>query len=57
MTYFEYLVKWKGHPTEDASWVNEYDIQKHGKTLQELMDKSPLIFGQRNMMHDHLHEH
>jgi len=25
-TYFEYLVKWKGHPVEDGSWVNEEDI-------------------------------
>jgi hypothetical protein len=40
-TYFEYLVKWKGHPIEDVSWVNEADIQKHGKSVQELMDKSP----------------
>jgi hypothetical protein len=32
-TYFEYLVKWKGHPAEDASWVTEHDIQKHGKTI------------------------
>jgi hypothetical protein len=22
-TYFEYLVKWKGHPIEDASWESE----------------------------------
>jgi hypothetical protein len=21
--YFEYLVKWKGHPVEDASWETE----------------------------------
>jgi hypothetical protein len=40
-TYFEYLVKWKGHPIEYASWENEVDIQKHLKSLQELMDKSP----------------
>jgi hypothetical protein len=39
--YFEYLVKWKGHPIEYASWVNEEDIQKHGRSLQELMDKIP----------------
>jgi hypothetical protein len=26
--YFEYLVKWKGHPVEDASWENEAEIQK-----------------------------
>jgi hypothetical protein len=32
-TYFEYLVKWKGHPIEDASWENESDIQKHGKSV------------------------
>ena len=24
--YLEYLVKWKGHLVEDASWVNEADI-------------------------------
>ena len=40
-TYFEYLVKWKGHLVEDASWENEADIQKHGKSMHELMDKSP----------------
>jgi hypothetical protein len=40
-TYFEYLIKWKGHPIEDASWENETDIQKHGKPVQELMDMSP----------------
>jgi hypothetical protein len=28
--YFEYLVKWKGHPVEDASWEDEEAIQKHG---------------------------
>jgi hypothetical protein len=40
-TYFEYLVKWKGHSIEDASWENEVDIQKHGKSVQELMERSP----------------
>jgi hypothetical protein len=39
--YFEYLVKWKGHPVEDASWENEAEIQKHGQTMLELMDRSP----------------
>jgi hypothetical protein len=38
--YFEYLVKWKGHPVEDASWENEAEIQKHGQTVQELMNRS-----------------
>jgi hypothetical protein len=31
--YYEYLVKWKDHPTDDVSWVNEIDIHKHGNTL------------------------
>jgi hypothetical protein len=39
--YFEYLVKWKNLPVEDASWENEAMIQKHGQTVQELMDRSP----------------
>jgi hypothetical protein len=39
--YYEYLVKWKDHPVEDASWITETDIQKHGKTVQDLMDRSP----------------
>jgi hypothetical protein len=39
--YFEYLVKWKNHPMEDASWETEAVIHKHGQTVQELMDRSP----------------
>jgi hypothetical protein len=39
--YFEYLVKWKNHPMEDASWETEAVIQKHGHTVQELMSRSP----------------
>jgi hypothetical protein len=38
--YFEYLVKWKGHSVEDASWEDEATIQKHGQTMQELMNMS-----------------
>ena len=38
--YFEYLVKWKGHPVEDSSWEDEATIQKHGQTLQEIMNRS-----------------
>ena len=43
-TYPKYLVKWKDHPMEDASWVTELDILKHGKIVQDLIDKSPCIF-------------
>ena len=38
--YFEYLVKWKGHPVEDASWEDEAEIHKHGQIVQELMNRS-----------------
>jgi hypothetical protein len=38
--YLEYLVKWKGHPIEDACWESEVDIQIHGQMVQELMNKS-----------------
>jgi hypothetical protein len=39
--YFEYLVKWKGHPVEDAIWESEAEIQKNGQTVRELIDRSP----------------
>ena len=39
--YFEYLVKWKAHPVEDASWETEAVILKHGQTVQDLMSRSP----------------
>jgi hypothetical protein len=39
--YIEYLVKWKNHPVEDASWETEEEIQKHGQTMQELIDRIP----------------
>jgi hypothetical protein len=38
--YFEYLVKWKGHPVEDASWEDEASIHRHGQTVQYLMNRS-----------------
>ena len=38
--YFEYLVKWKGHLVEDASWEDETTIQKHGRRVKELMNRS-----------------
>jgi hypothetical protein len=39
--YPEHLVKWKDHPVEDSSLVTEPDILNHGKTMREIMDKSP----------------
>jgi hypothetical protein len=49
-TYFDYLVKWKGHPIEDSSWESEASIQKHGRSMQELMNRIPSIFAQGGMM-------
>jgi len=39
--HFEYLVKWKGHPIEYASWENEEDIQIHGQMVQQFMNFLP----------------
>jgi hypothetical protein len=39
--YFEFLVKWKGHPVEDVGWENEEEIQRHGHIVHKLMDRSP----------------
>ena len=38
--YFEYLVKWKGHPVEDSSWEGEVEIHRHVQIVQELMNMS-----------------
>jgi hypothetical protein len=38
--YFEYLVKWKRNPVEDASREDEEEIHRHGQTVQELMNRS-----------------
>ena len=35
-TYYQYLVKWKGLPMIDATWMNEDQIQQHGYTLDQL---------------------
>jgi hypothetical protein len=32
--YYEYLVKWKDHPLEDATWVTIALIQKSGSTIE-----------------------
>jgi hypothetical protein len=43
-TYFEYLVKWKGHPIEDASWESEENIQKHGQNGAEAHGQESMNF-------------
>ena len=38
--YYEYLIKWQNQPVEDATWMTEADIQKHGSTVEEFMNRS-----------------
>ena len=40
--YFNYLIKWKDKPKEDATWMTEGMLQKIGRSMDELMNKSPL---------------
>jgi ABC-type thiamine transport system substrate-binding protein len=42
--YFEYLVKWKNHPVEDASWESKAVIQKHGQTMRSSWTGAHEIF-------------
>ena len=39
--YFQYLIKWKDKPEEDATWMTEGMLQKIGRSVEELMDRSP----------------
>ena len=40
LVYFQYLVKWKGQPVEDASWLTTTELQKYGVNLESLMKNS-----------------
>jgi hypothetical protein len=52
--YFEYLVKWKGHPVEYASWENEVEIQKHGTDHARAHEQESMkIFKRGSMMQEH----
>lgn len=35
-TYYQYLVKWKGKPTDHASWVTTTELQKFNVDLETL---------------------
>jgi len=39
--YFQYLVKWKGQAIVEATWITEDVLQKLGKSVDEIMDRSP----------------
>lgn len=36
--YFQYLVKWKGHLVEDASWMTTAELQKYGVNPKSMRD-------------------
>jgi len=38
--YFKHLVKWKGQPIEDASWLTTAKLEKYGVNPESLMDDS-----------------
>lgn len=35
--YLEKLVKWKGHPVKDSTWMNVASLQKEGYYVEYLM--------------------
>jgi hypothetical protein len=52
--YFEYLVKWKNHPVEDASWETEAVIQKAWAHCAGAHEQEPMkSFEPRSMMQEH----
>jgi len=38
--YFHYLVKWKGQPMEDASWLTAAKLHKYGVNPESLTGDS-----------------
>ena len=39
--YYQYLIKWKDKPEEDATWMTEDMLERMGRSVEELMDRSP----------------
>ena len=39
--YFQYLIKWNDKTEEDATWMTKEMLQKIGRSVEELMDRSP----------------
>ena len=49
-TFFQYLVKWKNHPTKDVPWVTDQEISKYNVHREDLMKNS---FLPKSMMQEH----
>ena len=41
-TFFQYLVKWRNQPTEDAAWMIEQEISKYNGRHEDLMNNYSL---------------
>jgi hypothetical protein len=53
--YFEYLVKWKNHPVEYASWETEAEILEAWTDHAGAHGQEPMKFFKRgSMMQEHL---
>ena len=42
--YLEYLVKWKAHPIEDATWMSATELEAKGFSVTNLMNRGSLLF-------------
>ena len=42
--YLEYLVKWKAHPVEDATWMSTVELEAKGFSVVDLMNRVSLLF-------------
>ena len=42
--YLEYLVKWKAHPVEDATWMSATKLEAKGFSIADLMNRGSLVF-------------
>jgi hypothetical protein len=38
--YFQYLVKWKGHPTEDSNWIKTTKVHKYHVDPKDMINSS-----------------
>jgi hypothetical protein len=53
--YFEYLVKWKNHPVEDASWEDRSSYSEAWAHRAAAHGQEPMkTFEPRSMMQEHL---
>ena len=42
--YLEYLIKWKAHPKEDATWMSATELEAKGFSIANLINKGSFFF-------------